>query len=162
MSANLSKLPLRPSLLHIICGWLGSILAIGVIASIGSAAPATLVLGSFGASCVLVFGFPDLPFSQPRNVFIGHVLSSVVGVATLLVLGPGPFAMALATATAVAVMMALNCVHPPAGSNPIIIFLAYAGWEFVLFPTAIGATLLLVVALVFNNIGAGRRYPQYW
>lgn len=155
-------LPPRPAWSRIALGWLGSLLAIVLVAGLADASQRILVLGSFGASCVLVFGFPDLPFSQPRHVLLGHVLSSAIGLAVLTLFGPGPLPMALATATAVAAMMALRCVHPPAGSNPVIVFLTQPGWSFLLWPTALGALLLLAVALVFNNLGRTRRYPQYW
>lgn len=155
-------LPARPAWNRIALGWLGSLLAIVLIAGLADASQRILVLGSFGASCVLVFGFPELPFSQPRHVLLGHVLSTAIGLAALTLFGPGPLPMALATATAVAAMMALRCVHPPAGSNPVIVFLTHPSWSFLLWPTALGALLLLVVALVFNNLGSTRRYPQYW
>lgn len=155
-------LPPRPTWSRIALGWLGSLLAIVLVAGLADASQRILVLGSFGASCVLVFGFPDLPFSQPRHILLGHVLSSAIGLAALTLFGPGPLPMALATATAVAAMMALRCVHPPAGSNPVIVFLTQPGWSFLLWPTALGALLLLAVALVFNNLGRTRRYPQYW
>lgn len=162
MTSPTVSLPARPPLTRILNGWLGSIIAIGLIAYLARFSHAPLMLGSFGASCVLVFGFPDLPFSQPRNVLVGHVLSSAIGLATMALLGPGPIGMAVATATAVAAMMALRCVHPPAGSNPVIIFLTQPSWSFLLLPTAMGALALLVVALIFNNQGRSRRYPQYW
>jgi len=53
-------------------------------------------------------------------------------------------------------------VHPPAGSNPVIVFLLQPGFDFLLTPTLLGVLLLLLTALVFNNLGKGRRYPQYW
>lgn len=155
-------LPPRPPTPKIIYAWVGSVLAIGLAAALTHTTQMSLVLGSFGASCVLVFGFPELPFSQPRNALLGHVLSSAVGLAMLTLLGPGPLPMALATATAVAGMMMLRCVHPPAGSNPVIIFLTQPSWLFLLWPTTLGILLLLMVALVFNNLGRERRYPQYW
>ena len=35
---------------------------------------------SFGSSMVLLFGFPESPFAQPRNVFFGHLVTALVGV----------------------------------------------------------------------------------
>ncbi len=111
---------------------------------------------------MLVFGFPDLPFSQPRNLVGGHVLSSLVGLVLLHGCGPQWWALALAVGTAIALMMATRTVHPPAGSNPVIIFLAQPGWDFLLFPTLTGALLLMLVALVYNNATRAVRYPRYW
>ena len=51
-------------------------------------APAEVLLltAPMGASAALVFGAPALPFSQPRNVIGGHVVSAVCGVATSVAL----------------------------------------------------------------------------
>ena len=110
---------------------------------------------------MLVFGFPDLPFSQPRNLVLGHVLSSLVGLICLHLLGPGIWSLALAVSSAIALMMLTRSVHPPAGSNPVIIFLAQPGWGFLLFPTLAGALILLLVALLYNNATRSGRYPRY-
>lgn len=67
-----AALPARPGLRQVLIALLGGVLAIAAIAGLGDALTASLLLGSFGASCVLVFGFPDVPFSQPRNVMFGH------------------------------------------------------------------------------------------
>ncbi len=157
-----SALPPRPPPLRLLTAWLGSALALAAIALLGEGLALPLMLGSFGASCVLVFGFPDLPFSQPRHVLFGHLLSSLTGLVFLHLLGPGPVPLALAGATAVALMMAARCVHPPAGSNPVIVFLLQPGWNFLLVPTLLGGLVLLLLALGFNNLGAARRYPLYW
>ena len=73
---------------NVALAWLGGVLAIATIAQFGDGLSRPLILGSFGASCVLVFGFPDLPFSQPRNVVAGHFLSSLVGLSFLALFGP--------------------------------------------------------------------------
>jgi CBS-domain-containing membrane protein len=139
--------PLAP--LHVIAlAWLGGCVAIAVVAGLADMLSLSLVLGSFGASCVLVFGFPDVPFSQPRNVIAGHVLSSLVGLTFLTLCGPQWWAAAFAVGTAIAIMMGTRTVHPPAGSNPVIVFLTRPDWHFLLYPTFAGAVLLVIVALV--------------
>lgn len=153
--------PLAPAR-QIALAWLGGFLAIGSIALSADLLSASLLLGSFGASCVLVFGFPDLPFSQPRNVLLGHVLSSLVGLLCLHLLGPGVWSLAIAAGTAIALMMLTRSVHPPAGSNPVIIFLIQPGWEFLLFPTLSGTLILILVALLYNNATRSGCYPKYW
>jgi CBS-domain-containing membrane protein len=155
-------LPPRPAFRATTLAWIGGFLAIATIAGLGDLFSATLVLGSFGASCVLVFGYPDVPFSQPRNVIVGHFLSSVVGLAFLGVFGPYWWAMAMAVATAIAIMMLTRTVHPPAGSNPVIVFLAQPAWSFLWYPTLAGALLLVVIAVVYNNTTRAEKYPKYW
>jgi CBS-domain-containing membrane protein len=151
-----------PSWKNVALAWLGGVLAIATIAEIGNGLSLPLILGSFGASCVLVFGFPDLPFSQPRNVVAGHFLSSLVGLSFLALFGPQWWSLALAVGTAIATMMLTRTVHPPAGSNPVIVFLAQPGWGFLWFPTLTGALLLVLVALLYNNAARPTAYPKYW
>lgn len=157
-----AALPPTPGIHQVLLAWLGGFAAIACIAGSGDMLSSSLLLGSFGASCVLVFGFPDLPFSQPRNLLLGHVLSSLVGLLCLHLLGPGVWSLALAVGSAIALMMLTRSVHPPAGSNPVIIFLAQPGWGFLLFPTLFGALILLLVALLYNNATRSGRYPKYW
>jgi CBS-domain-containing membrane protein len=121
-----------------------------------------LMLGSFGASCVLIFGFPDVPFSQPRNVVVGHCMCSFVGLACLALFGPQWWALVLAVAIVIALMMLSGTVHPPAGSNPVIVFLALPKWDFLIFPTLTGAAILVLLALVYNNTLRKNSYPKYW
>jgi CBS-domain-containing membrane protein len=142
--------------------WLGTFAAIGIVAYLASATHRPLVLGSFGASCVLLFAFPASPFSQPRNVIGGHVVASAVGLVFLALLGAHWWSTALAAATAISVMLLTKTVHPPAGSNPVIVMLSAPGWSFILTPTLVGALALVTVALLFNNLPRGSRYPTRW
>ena len=154
--------PPMPAAKAVMLAWLGGVIAISVVAGLASLASAPLVLGSFGATCVLVFGYPDVPFSQPRNIVLGHVLSSLTGLIALTVFGPHWWAAGLATGTAIAVMMLTRTVHPPAGSNPVIIFLSAPGWSFLLYPTLAGAVLITAVAALYNNAARPSNYPKYW
>ena len=154
--------PPMANLRHIGISWLGGCLAIGVVAYLASMTHAPLMLGSFGASCVLLFGFPDSPFSQPRNVIGGHFIASLVGLIFLGLFGAQWWSVALAVGTAIALMQLTRTVHPPAGSNPVVVMLTLPGWDFLLAPTLLGATLLVLVALVFNNLPRDRVYPKYW
>lgn len=136
--------------------------AISCLVWLTSFSATPLILGSFGATCVLIFGFPDAPFSQPRNVVVGHVLSSLIGVTALTLFGPHWWAGGIAAGAAIAAMMATRTVHPPAGSNPVIVFMSQPGWAFVIYPTLVGALLLVALALVFNNSTRKTTYPIYW
>lgn len=110
------------------------------------------LIGSFGASGVLLFAFPDGLFSRVRNVIGGHLLTSLVALACLQVFGPGLLAMAFAGALATVLMVITRTVHPPAGGNPVIVFMTQPGWSFLLVPTLGGACLLVVVALLYWRI----------
>jgi CBS-domain-containing membrane protein len=155
-------LPARLPARTIAQSFLGGLLAIGAVAYLTKSSGLPLVLGSFGASCVLLFSFPDSPFSQPRNVIGGHFLTSLTGLAFLAVFGPSWWSMALALSSAIAIMHLTRTVHPPAGSNPVIVMLSMPGWRFLLTPTLLGAAILVTVALVFNNTQKTAKYPRYW
>ena len=140
-----APLPPKPTLKAVGLAWLGGLIAIATVAGLTNLLSVALVVGSFGATCVLVFGYPDVPFSQPRNVIFGHFLSSLVGLVCLAVFGAHWWAVALAVATAIALMMVTRTVHPPAGSNPVIVFLVQPTWSFL-----------------YNNATREARYPKYW
>ncbi|HAT33985.1 MAG TPA: HPP family protein [Janthinobacterium sp.] len=141
------------------CG--GIFLAIGALAFASFKLGTLLALGSFGSSSVLLFTFPESHFSQPRSILGGHVISSAVGLALLQVCGPAWWSLGLAVALAAAAMMWSGTLHPPAGSNPIIIFLARPGWGFLLFPTLFGALALVLAALAWHRLQR-QPYPLYW
>jgi CBS-domain-containing membrane protein len=157
-----APLPPMPSFKSVALAWAGGVLAIAAVSEMTNLLSTPLVLGSFGATCVLVFGYPDVPFSQPRNVICGHFLSSLIGVIFLIVCGPHWWAAGLATGTAIAVMMLTRTVHPPAGSNPVIVFLTQPSWSFLLYPTLAGALIIAALALFYNNLTRPSSYPKYW
>jgi CBS-domain-containing membrane protein len=95
-------------------------------------------------------------------VILGHGLSSAIGLACLSAFGPTPSAMAGAVAAAIMVMMATRTVHPPAGSNPVIIFLTQPSWAFLVTPTLAGALLIAAFALFYNNLVRRQKYPKHW
>lgn len=153
--------PARPAWRQIALAFVGATLAIAAVAHLHSPS-ATMLFGSLGASSLLCFGFPDAPFSQPRNVVVGHVLCSALGVLFLQLGGDGPWSLGFAVGTACAVMMALRIPHPPAAANPVIVFLGGQSWGFVLFPTAAGAVVLFAVAWVFHALTRPGRWPKHW
>jgi CBS-domain-containing membrane protein len=157
-----AALPPRLPAKKIALAGLGAALAIGFVATLAQAAHQPLLLGSLGASCVFLFGLPEAPFSQPRNVIAGHMLSSLVGLVFLKIFGPQPWALALALGVAAALMFATRTVHAPAGSNPVIVFMTQPDWNFLLTPTLLGAAGVVLAALLFNNAVHPARYPLYW
>ena len=155
-------LPPKATIKSIIFAWFGGFIAISAVAILTNITQYPLVLGSFGASCVLLFGFPKSPFSQPRNVILGHLLSSFIGLLFYHFVGTEWWSLGLALATAISVMIATRTVHPPAGSNPVIVFLTSAKWSFLLTPTLVGTIVLIIVALFYINLNKEQHYPSYW
>lgn len=156
------KLPPPLPLPTIFFAWLGTLLAIGIVAALTSLLTVALIFAPLGASSMIVFGFPDGIFAQPRNVIGGHVGSSLIGLLVFRLMGEHWWSVAFAVSTAIAFMMLLGIVHPPAASNPVLIYLSHPSWQFLLFPTLTGALLLIGVALVYHNATRAARYPKYW
>lgn len=156
------SLPQKINFIDILVASLGGLIAISSIGYLTKSFDNLLVMGSFGASCVLLFGFSKSPFSQPRNVIGGHLLSSFIGLCFFHIIGPEWWSMSLALSTALAIMLITKTVHPPAGSNPLIVFLLGSNWNYLIFPTLMGSIILIVVALFYNNLSAQNSYPEYW
>jgi CBS-domain-containing membrane protein len=164
--------PPRVGSAEIFWSWFGAFLGIGAAGLLSQTFLAghdlTLMIGSMGASEVLVYGAPRSPLAQPRNVVGGHVLSALVGVACWKLLHPYPWlAAAMAVATSIALMHATRTLHPPGGASALIAVVGSRevhdlGFVFALVPCTLAPLVLLAVALVVNNIPRSRRYPEIW
>ncbi len=140
----------------------GSVITIALLAQLAHTLGTVLLVGTFGASTLLIFGYPDAPFSQPRNLVIGHLLGALIGLIFLYTFGDSSWSLAFATATAIAVMMITHTVHPPASSNTFAVFLLKPTWLFLLTPILLGSVLILIIALFYNNIVRASRWPKHW
>jgi CBS domain-containing membrane protein len=149
--------------------FLGGFFGIGIIGFISSRYftlnDNIFLIGSFGASAVLVYGATNSPLAQPRNLVGGHLVSAVVGV-SMHKLMPGEIwlSYALAVSTAIVMMQITKTVHPPGGATALIANIGSEkikalGFMYVLSPVLTGVLILLVIALIFNNIPADRYYP---
>lgn len=157
---------------EILWSWIGAFLGIAVVALVNrlffEGLDLSLMIGSFGASAVLVYGAVRSPLAQPRNLIGGHVLSAIIGVLCWKLLGEQLWlAESLAVATAIAVMHITRTLHPPGGATALIAVIGSPeihklGFLYVIFPAMIGPLILLAVALLVNNIPASRRYPEIW
>lgn len=149
--------------------FLGSFMGIGLIAFIQSLYLTDLenvfLIGSFGASSVLIYGAIQSPLAQPRNLIGGHVISALVGVIVYKLL-PGFIWLSapLAVSVSIVAMQYTKTLHPPGGATALIAVIGSEkikdlGFLYVLSPVLSGVVILLAVALVFNNITSQRRYP---
>ncbi len=149
--------------------FLGAFLGIGLIAFFQSSYLTKdeniFLIGSFGASSVLVFGAIQSPMAQPRNLMGGHVLSAVIGVAVYKLLPDIIWLTApLAVALSIVLMQITKTLHPPGGATALIAVIGSEkikalGFLYIVSPVFTGALILLVVALIFNNITTNRKYP---
>ena len=116
--------------------------------------------GSFGSSMVLLYGFPESPFAQPKNVFFGHLVTTLVGIIFVnYVPLPIYINIALAVGAGIFFMILLNVVHPPAGGNPIIVIIGSVSYEYLISPIIFGCILILLLAILINKLILKRNYP---
>jgi CBS domain-containing membrane protein len=149
--------------------FVGSFVGIGLIAFIHNGLfdmnDNLFLIGSFGASSVLIYGAIQSPFAQPRNLVGGHLISAIIGV-TIHYLIPDPLWIAapLAVSLSIVGMQITKTLHPPGGATALIAVIGSEkikalGFMYILSPVLTGSLILLVVALIFNNITANRKYP---
>ena len=149
-------------------GGLLGILAVSLVSTYGlDAQGAALLIGSMGASAVLLFAVPHGALSQPWPVFGGHIVSALVGVATFQFIGDTVVAAAVAVGVAIGVMYYLRCLHPPGGATALTFIVGgesvhQLGYHFVLMPVATNAAIILVCAILVNYPFKWRRYPVGW
>ena len=116
--------------------------------------------GSFGSSMVLLFGFPESPFAQPKNVFFGHLITALVGVIFVNYIPlPIYINIALAVGAGIFFMILLNAVHPPAGGNPIIVIIGSVSYEYLINPIIFGCIIILLIAVLVNKYFLKKNYP---
>ena len=119
------------------------------------------IAGSFGSSMVLLFGFPESPFAQPKNVFFGHLCTALVGVIFVNFIPlPIYINIALGVGAGVFFMILLNIVHPPAGGNPIMVIIGSASFEYLINPIIFGCIIILGLAILVNKFILKKNYPS--
>ena len=123
---------------------------------------------SFGSSVVVVFGYPTNEFAQPKNVILGHLLCTLVGIifVTLFKISQDRsiffLAIGLAVGIAVMLMMALRITHPPAGGNTIVVMLAQDSFQYLIFPIMVGAVTIIIGGVIYNRFILKKKYPTKW
>lgn len=141
---------------------LGSFAGIGVVALLTSYFNVPLLVPSLGASAVLLYAACHVPMAQPRNVVGGHIISAIVGVLTYQMLGNSWWTIALGVTLAILAMMLTHTLHPPGGATAFVAVYTNQSYLYIFAPVALGALLLLVIALFANNLHSERKYPDYW
>ena len=119
------------------------------------------LLASFGSSMVLLYGYPESPFAQPKNVFFGHLITSLVGLFFLnFVPLPIYIIIPLAVGFGVGLMIFLNVTHPHAGGNPIIVIIGSVSFAYLLSPVITGSIIIIVFAIIINRFILKKSYPS--
>ena len=119
------------------------------------------LIASFGSSMVVLFGYPESPFAQPKNIFFGHLLTSLVGVLFVIFI-PLPIfiSIPLAVGIGVGLMILLNVPHPPAGGNPIIVIMGSVSFDFLINPIISGTIIILIFGIILNRIILKKKIPS--
>ncbi len=164
--------PIRAPLYEILWSALGCFIGIAGIYLVGHShelrvEDSLFLVGSFGASAILIYGVPNSPYAQPRNLIGGHIFSAIAGVSCAILMPNPMIAAATAVTLAVTVMHLTRSIHPPGGATALIAVIGgqniqAMGYWYVITPIASGALLMLLVALITNNLSSQRRYPKYW
>ena len=167
-----TKSPPRVSLSEIFWSWIGAFLGISAVAFMNynllAQTDLVMIIGSFGASAVLIYGAIKSPLAQPRNLIGGHVISALIGVAFYHLFSAHMWlASSMSVATAIGVMHATRTLHPPGGATALIAVIGShkvhaLGYLYALIPAGLGALIMLIVALLVNNIPKTRKYPEFW
>ena len=118
------------------------------------------LIASFGSSMVLLYGYPENPFAQPKNIFFGHLLTSVVGIVFLFFTAlPAFIVIPLAVGLGVSLMILFKVTHPPAGGNPIIIIIGSVSIDYLISPIITGSIIIIVFGIVLNRLILKKKYP---
>ncbi len=148
---------------QVIRAWLGALIAITLLGLLSAWSHYPLIAAPLGASTVLLFGHPESPLAQPRNLVAGNTLAALISVGCVLLFGTAPWVMGLAVGLTITSGQMLRCLHPPAGAVALLGVLLGARPSFVLMPVLAGSLLLLLMAVAFSQlIPASSPYPHHW
>tara|TARA_B100000963_G_scaffold154523_1_gene134540 strand:- start:604 stop:1068 length:465 start_codon:yes stop_codon:yes gene_type:complete len=139
-----------------------SAITIGVLTLLTYKTPyGVFLIASFGSSMVLLYGYPESPFAQPKNVFFGHLLTALVGI-IILIFVPLPIfiTIPIAVGLGVGLMILFNVTHPPAGGNPIIVIVGSVSFEYLFSPVITGSIIILIFAIILNRLILKKKYPS--
>ena len=118
------------------------------------------LIASFGSSMVLLYGYPESPFAQPKNIFFGHLVTSVVGILVLFYIPLQIYiTIPIAVGAGVGLMIILNVTHPPAGGNPIIVIIGSVSLDYLINPIITGTIIILIFGIILNRLILKKKYP---
>ena len=118
------------------------------------------LISSFGSSMLLLYGYPESTFSQPKNIFFGHLLTSIIGVIFLYFIPlPIYILIPLAVGVGIGLMILLKVTHPSAGANPIIVIMGSVSLDFLINPIITGSLIILIFGVILNRLILKKKYP---
>ncbi len=118
------------------------------------------LIASFGSTMVLLYGYPESPFAQPKNIFFGHLVTSLAGLFVLYLIPlPLYINLPIAVGAGVALMILLKVTHPPAGGNPIIVIMGSVSLDYIINPIISGTIIVLIFGVILNRLILKKKYP---
>jgi len=118
------------------------------------------LIASFGSTMVLLYGYPESPFAQPKNIFFGHLITALAGLFFLYFIPlPIYILIPLAVGAGVFLMIFFNVTHPPAGGNPIIVIMGSVSLDYIISPILSGTLIILVFGIIINRLILKKKYP---
>ncbi len=119
------------------------------------------LVASFGSTMVLLYGYPESPFAQPKNIFFGHLVTALIGILVLNFI-PLPLfiIIPIAVGLGVGLMILLNVTHPPAGGNPIIVIIGSVSYDYLLNPIIFGSIIVMAFGIIINRFILKKKYPK--
>lgn len=143
--------------------WLGALLAVALLSGLSLWSGVPLIAAPLGASAVLLFGYPDSPLAQPRNIVLGNFIGAGLAALATPWLGHGPLVIALVVGLTILLGQRLRCLHPPAGGLAFLGVALRLPPDFVLFPVLVGSLLLVLLAVAFSKgVKGALPYPHHW
>ena len=150
-----------PKNIEPIASGISAALVIGVLAFLTLKTSAGVwLMFSFGATVFIVFVLYNLETAQPKNIFLGHLVSVLVGIIFNETIGFSFYSLGLAVGVAVTLMIYLKIMHPPAASNPLVVLFTDVSFEYILFPVILGTLAIIVMSIFLNRIVLKRKYPK--
>ncbi len=118
------------------------------------------LIASFGSTMVLLYGYPESPFAQPKNIFFGHLITALAGLFFLYLIPlPIYILIPLAVGAGVFLMIFFNVTHPPAGGNPIIVIMGSVSLDYIISPILSGTLIILIFGIIINRLILKKKYP---
>ena len=139
-----------------------SIITIGVLTVLTyKTSYGIFLIASFGSTMVLLYGYPESPFAQPKNIILGHFLTALIGIIFLnFVPLPIFLNIPLAVGFGVMFMILFKVTHPPAGGNPIIVIIGSVSFDYLLTPVLIGSMIVVMFGVIINKFLFKKEYPK--
>lgn len=139
---------------------IGAMLCITMLMFLNNHSNEPWLIASFGATMVILFSLPASPLARPKNIIIGHTLTTIVGLTVLTLIGTNEWSLGFAVGLSVLLMMLTNTTHPPAGANPLIVMLADKQWDFIFMPIISGTILIVSIGYLYHRFISKNPYPN--